>query len=90
MTLYALLPTRRPEHGAYPGSNDQQVMNYFIVLEFSSGSTDAEEDVCPTLIAVSATSVQEEGAHACPHAEPEGPRSPADEMPRADLIHLSG
>ena len=96
MTLYALIPTPRPEHGAHPASDDRQrmdCMDYFIVRAWSPGRMEAMEDEeasSSSLVAIPRSLAEEEPERACPHAEPEGLPTPADDMPRADLIHLYG
>ncbi len=96
MTLYALIPIPRPEHGAHPASDDRQrmdCMDYFIVRAWSPGRMEAMEDEevsSSSLVAIPRSLAEEEPERACPHAEPEGLPTPADDMPRADLIHLYG
>lgn len=96
MTLYALIPIPRPEHGAHPASDDRRLMDcmdYFIVRAWSRGRMEGMEDEeasSSSLVAIPRSLAEEEPERACPHAEPEGLPTPADEMPRADLIHLYG
>lgn len=99
MTLYALIPIPRPEHGAHPASDDRQrmdCMDYFVVRAWSPGRMEAmegmedEEASSSSLVAIPRSLAEEEPERACPHAEPEGLPTPADDMPRADLIHLYG
>jgi hypothetical protein len=88
MTLYALIPTRRPEYEACAESDDPQSLDYLVMRELGHGRIGDEEGACPIVIALPRTCDGDDTLRPCAHAEPEVAPLFADDMPRADLIHL--